>query len=68
MGRWIVKVLVVLFIFWCGVQFGELRGMLRSAEFGGRTMMGNRGDAGYGAYGMMNAVYGTTAQATTTTR
>lgn len=26
--RVIVKILVAIFIFWCGVQFGELRGML----------------------------------------
>ena len=37
----IVKILVAVFIFWCGVQFGELRGMLH----------GNYSD-GYG-YGMM---------------
>jgi hypothetical protein len=40
-GHWghiIFKILVALFIFWCGVQFGEVKGMLR---------------AGYG-YGMMS--------------
>jgi hypothetical protein len=39
----IIKILVALFIFWCGVQFGELKGILR-ANYG----------YGYG-YGMMNS-------------
>lgn len=40
----IIKICVALFIFWCGVQFGELKSMLRSAFHTG----------GYG-YGMMSA-------------
>ncbi|OYV63817.1 MAG: hypothetical protein B7X03_00050 [Parcubacteria group bacterium 21-58-10] len=40
-----IKILVAIFIFWCGVQFGELRGMLHGSY-------GN-GYGGYG-YGMMS--------------
>jgi len=40
----IIKILVALFIFWCGVQFGELKSVIRSAFHTG----------GYG-YGMMSA-------------
>lgn len=31
-GHWgniIIKIFVALFIFWCGVQFGQLRGLMR---------------------------------------
>jgi hypothetical protein len=38
----IIKILIALFIFWCGVQFGELKAMIRAAY----------GYQGYGA-GMM---------------
>ena len=26
----IVRIVIVIFVFWCGVQFGELKGMIRS--------------------------------------
>jgi hypothetical protein len=48
----IIKILVALFIFWCGVQFGELKALIHAAygyqSFGG-GMMGwsNRADEGY---------------------
>ena len=42
-GHILIKVLVALFIFWAGMQFGELKGMLRGGWGGG-----------YG-YGMMGA-------------
>ena len=45
-GHWkhiLVKVLVALFIFWAGMQVGELKGILRGYGYGG-----------YG-YGMMSA-------------
>ena len=60
-GHWghiVIKILVALFIFWAGVQFGELRGMIR-AEYGGGYgygMMGSYdgwGQGGYGFPGMM---------------
>lgn len=34
----VIKILVALFIFWCGVQFGELKALVRG---------------GYSGYGMM---------------
>jgi hypothetical protein len=53
-GHWghiAIKVLVALFIFWCGVQFGELKGIMH----GGYSPYGG----GYGGYGsgMMNVRY-----------
>ncbi len=35
-GHWghiVIKILVALFIFWAGVQFGELKAMVRGAYF-----------------------------------
>lgn len=40
----IIKIFVALFIFWAGVQFGELKSAIRSALW----------DGGYG-YGMMSS-------------
>ena len=40
----LIKILVALFIFWAGVQFGELKGILH----GGYASYGN-----YSGYGMM---------------
>ena len=48
----VIKILVALFIFWCGVQFGELKSAIRSGYYG---MMSGYG--GYGAYGERNQVY-----------
>jgi hypothetical protein len=47
----VVKIFIALFIFWCGIQFGEVRSMLRAASYGtyGYGMMG--------AYGERNRVY-----------
>lgn len=45
----IIKIFVAIFIFWAGVQFGELKGMIR-AEYSGY---------GYGSgYGMMGSYDG----------
>lgn len=44
-GHWghiIIKVLVAIFIFWCGVQFGELKAALHGGYYG------NSGNYGYG--------------------
>ena len=30
----IIKIAIAIFIFWCGIQFGELRAMLRGAYQG----------------------------------
>lgn len=53
----IIKILVALFIFWCGVQFGELKALLHQAGYG---MMGGYGHNqmyyspdNFGGYGMM---------------
>ena len=52
-GHVLAKVLIVLFVFWCGVQFGELRGLLRSSfERGGYAPM-MYGQYGEGAPNMM---------------
>ena len=49
-GNTVVKILLALFIFWCGVQFGELKALVHG---GGYRMM----DASYGGPGMMNVRY-----------
>ncbi len=72
----IIKICVALFIFWCGVQFGELKALLHGgySSFGGYEMMG-----GYGArnqvyytdgtrYGMMSGWARTSVQSATSTR
>jgi len=51
----VIKVAIAVFVFWAGMQFGELKGMLRGSYGGygyGRGMMG-------GYYGNdVNRVYG----------
>jgi len=47
-GHWghiIIKILVAIFIFWCGVQFGELKGILHGGNSYGFRMMGAYGDS-----------------------
>lgn len=63
----IIKILVALFIFWCGVQFGELKSLLHSGYYG---MMSSRGEWGqiYRTPGMMGGWTYTTASGTTTTQ
>jgi len=68
----IIKILVALFIFWVGVQFGELKGVLRGTYgnygygmMGAYTTNDNQGYYGRPA-GMMNWFYGTVPNATTT--
>ena len=72
-GRRIVKILAVLFIFWLGVQYGELKGMLRATySNGGYGMMGsykgwNQGDEQFPVGGMMGGWFrGASSQSTTT--
>ena len=43
-GHILVKVLVAVFIFWCGVQFGELKSVLHGGY-----------GYGYNGYGMMGS-------------
>ena len=52
----VVKIAVAIFIFWCGVQFGELKAAIRSAYYGsdyGYGMM-----SGYGIERNQNYTYG----------
>jgi hypothetical protein len=53
----LVRVAIILFVFWAGMMLGELKGMLRDAyQQQGYNMMGNMGargmNSGYGAQGM----------------
>lgn len=41
-GHVLIRIVIAIFIFWAGVQFGELRGMLRS-EYYGHGMGGSYG-------------------------
>ncbi len=71
-GHVIIKIFVALFIFWCGVQFGELKGMLdRGYSNYGYGMMGSYGEGGQWYRGgpamMYGDIYGTIPQATATT-
>lgn len=42
-GHLIIKILLAIFIFWCGIQLGELKAMLYH-EYPGYGMMGSYGD------------------------
>jgi hypothetical protein len=72
----IIKIFVALFIFWCGVQFGELKSTIRAAYYNsGYGMMNSYGlERGqnyyYGTPSMMGGwTYGTaTAVPATTTK
>ena len=78
-GHWghiLIKILVALFIFWAGVQFGELKGMFRAGYTNGGYgygMMGAYDDRsqnyyGYGP-GMMSGWFrGSSSQATSTAK
>ena len=67
----IIKVLVAIFIFWCGVQFGELKALIHS--YTGYGMMGwsQQGGQEYSQFPSMmygygyNNVYGTPTQVRT---
>ncbi len=52
-GHMLVKLVIVLFIFWAGVQFGELKAIVENSNFG--PMMG-----GWGGYSNVYPVQGTT--------
>lgn len=68
----LIKVLIGLFIFWLGVQFGELKSVLRAGYFQhGYGMMGSYGGSGqdyYGGPGMMSGWFSKTASEATTTK
>lgn len=79
----IIKVLVALFIFWAGVQFGELKAIVGSyfsgyAGYGGMMGWGPQGEQGFyrspnmmynNAYGPIGAPYQVrTTTGTTTVR
>ena len=46
----ILKLIIIIIIFWCGFKLGEITGSIRADGFGGRTMTIHRG----GYDGMMN--------------
>ena len=54
-GHMLIKLIIVLFIFWAGVQFGELKAMVQNSYYGG--MMG-----GWGEYSRAYPVQGTTME------
>lgn len=71
-GHILVKFVIAVFIFWCGVQFGELKGILHGG-YDNYRMMGSNGWGTQGYYGgpaMMYGTYGSATQAVpaTTTR
>jgi hypothetical protein len=66
-GHWVLKIVVVVFIFWCGVQLGELKQELRSNYGPMMNWHGSNQGYYYSGPGMMG-VYGTVQQATTTPR
>lgn len=43
-GHMLIKLIIVLFIFWAGVQFGELKSMVENSYYSG--MMGGWGGQG----------------------
>ncbi|MDD3531535.1 MAG: hypothetical protein PHV99_03045 [Candidatus Pacebacteria bacterium] len=59
----VIKIFVALFIFWCGVQFGELKSAIRSALWSGDYgygMMNSYGiERSQGYYGVPSGMMGT---------
>ena len=66
--RILIKVVIIVFVFWAGVQFGELKGMLRG-EYYRYGMIGSHG--GWGQWGgptmMQGGVPGTAPKPSTGT-
>ncbi|NNM83781.1 hypothetical protein HKL94_00995 [Candidatus Parcubacteria bacterium] len=63
-GHILIKLLIAVFIFWCGVQFGELEGILHDG-YGNFRMMDSNGwsTQGYGGPAMMYGdTYGSAPQ------
>lgn len=46
-GHLLVKVFIVMFIFWAGVQFGELKATIQNNFYGGSMMGGWGGNSFY---------------------
>ncbi len=59
----VIKIAIALIIFWAGVQFGELKGIIRGG-YGGYGMMGGYYGEGGRVYGP-SMMYGWTQQAAT---
>ena len=38
-SHWVIKALILLFVFWAGMEFGELRGLVRAYSSYGSPMM-----------------------------
>lgn len=70
-GHILIKIIVAAFIFWCGIQFGELEGILHDGYGNYSRMMDSNGWSAQGYYGgpaMMYGAYGGSAsQAVPTT-
>ena len=71
-GHILIKIILAIFIFWCGVQFGELKSMLgHGYAYPNEGMMGWYGQQSQGAYSgptmMYGGVYGASAQPVTAT-
>ncbi len=69
----IIKIFVALFIFWCGVQFGELKSAIKNAYYGsGYGMMssfsGDRGQTYFVGPGMMSGWATNSSWGATTTK
>jgi hypothetical protein len=58
----VIRVLIVLFIFWAGMEFGEVRAMLRADGYGGygQMMMSDGGNPYGGMRGGMGMMDGRT--------
>jgi hypothetical protein len=65
--KMILKIVIIILIFWCGFKLGEMTGFVR-AEYGRGTMMDGGGfgmmRGGYSGNGMMNPGTGTATPAT----
>ncbi|MFH1178628.1 MAG: hypothetical protein V1711_02830 [bacterium] len=69
----IIKIVIAIFIFWCGVQFGELKGILHGGGYSDFRMVGFHGigyrDAGDSQFTIYKGTQKTTTKlegATTT--
>ena len=60
----VIKILVALFIFWAGVQFGELKAMIHQ-NYGGDRMMGTYEDRNWRMFDTPIMMYGTESVSTT---
>ncbi len=60
-GHMLIKLIIVLFIFWAGVQFGELKFMIQNSYYGGMGGFGGNTFYTTSARGMMEGALSTPA-------